>query len=71
MKFLRPFDDADRALQAIEQLRNPALYPHNIPPRQWLRRMQWMRERRLPESEQINALERRIQLHIITKRLTT
>lgn len=70
MKFFYPYDGPERALRVIEELRGPEPpYPHNIPRRAWLRKMLWMRERRLPYLEQLDALEGRIKAHLVAERL--
>lgn len=71
MKLPRPYDDPAIALCVLEELRAPELpYPYNIPRRAWLRKALTMRERRLTHEQQIIAVENRIKLFLIQRRLT-
>lgn len=70
MKFLRPYDCPDSALRALQEIREGEVpFPFNIARHGWLRRMITVRERYLSQIEQVEAVERRIQLHLIAERL--
>ena len=72
MKFLRPYDCPDSALRALQEIREGDVpFPYNITRYGWLRRMLTMRERRLSQGEQVDAVERRVKLHTLTQRLTS
>ena len=71
MKLPRPYDSPDSALRALEELRGPEPpYSYNIPRRAWLRKALTMRERRLSHEQQITAVENRIKLLLVQRRLT-